>query len=216
MSHVILANGDKNYIQPAFDAGYKGIYAQDSIFPFDGSTTTAPQFTNVSNSISSNRHVMPRWFATENKYMVGGVYPNGENDHVDDLAAMSTGSDKFWAQEFTHQVILSSDPAQVNGGITWARWKSLMDHIENAYGRYGNDTAWVAGAEEVYDYLMVKQNIGLTSNLVGNQLTINLDSTNVPADLKHYALSLKINSDAEIDTITYGSAFSYHTANTTS
>ncbi len=91
-----------------------------------------------------------------------------------------------------------------------------MDHIENSYGRFGNDTAWVAGAEEVYDYMMVKQNIVLSQTLVGNQLTVRLDTTNIPSGLRHYALSLLVNSDATISSITYGSDFSiYHTDNKT-
>lgn len=65
ISQVILPNGDENYIQPAFDNNFKAVYAQNGVFPFDGSTTTAPKFTDVTDVISSNRHVMPRWFDYE-------------------------------------------------------------------------------------------------------------------------------------------------------
>ena len=214
--HVDLPNGDSNYTQPAFDLGFKSVASQNSTFFFDGSTTTAPQFTNVSNSISSNRLVMPRWFDYETRYATGGEYPGQLFNRIDQLAASSTGVTKYWARSFTHQVTTSTNPPDWNGGITWSTWKSLMDHIENTYGRYGNDKAWVASAEEVYDYLMVKQNTTLSQSLVGNQLTVTLNTGSVPLDLKHYALSLKVNSDAEIDSISYGTDFAYHTASTTS
>ena len=219
MSHVVLPNGDDNYIQPAFDGGAKGVYAQSPVFPFtDGATTiNAPDFTNVTNSIptTGGRHVMPRWFDYETRYLAGGSDPGGLLNHIDDLAAQSTGSTKLWTQQFTHQITTSTYLPDANGGMTWSSWKSLMDHIENTYGRFGNDKAWVAGAEEVYNYLMVKQNSTVSSNLVGNQLTVDIDVTNVPANLNNYALSLIISSDASISSIDYGSSFTYHTDNKT-
>jgi hypothetical protein len=219
MSQVILPNGDNNYIQPSFDLGFNSVYSQSAVFPFtDGhATITAPDFTNVTNSIptTGGHHVMPRWFDYETRYLAGGANPGGLFTHIDDLATGSTGSTKFWAQEFTHQIITSTYLPDANGGMTWTSWKSLMDHIENTYGRFGNDKAWVAGAEEVYDYMMVKQNSVLSQNLVGNQLTVNIDVTNVPSNLLNYALSLKVNSDATISSINYGSDFTYHTDNKT-
>ncbi len=217
VSQVILPNGDDNYIQPAFDSGFSGVYAQGGIFPFDGSTTTAPTFTNVSNAISNNRHVMPRWFDYEYRYLPDGQYPGALFNHVDQVASLSTGSAKYWTQSFTHQITTSTYYPDWNGGITWDSWKSFMDHIENTYGRFGNDKAWVAGAEEVYNYMMVKQNSIVTQNLVGNVLTIEIDATNVPANLKNYALSLLVSSDnnAVIDSINYGTDFTYHSDNKT-
>lgn len=217
MSHVVLPNGDDNYIQPAFDGGAKGVYAQSPVFPFtDGATTiNAPDFTNVTNAIptTGGRHVMPRWFDYETRYQAGGSDPSGLFNHIDDLAVQSTGSTKLWTQQFTHQITTSTYLPDANGGMTWNSWKSLMDHIENNYGRFGNDKAWVAGAEEVYNYLIVKQNSNVSSNLVGNQLIVDIDVTNVPANLNNYALSLVVSSDAAISSIDYGSSFTYHTDN---
>ena len=219
MSHVILPNGDDNYIQPAFDGGAKGVYAQSPVFPFtDGHATIyAPDFTNVTNPIptTGGRHVMPRWFDYDTRYLTGGANPGGLFTHIDDLASQSTGATKLWAQQFTHQITTSTYAPDANGGITWSAWKSLMDHVENTYGRFGNDKAWVAGAEEVYNYMMVKQNSVLSQNLVGNQLTVTIDITNVPANLTNNALSLIISSsnNATINSIDYGSDFTYHTDN---
>ncbi len=214
-SEVILPNGDANYIQPAFNNNFKAVYAQQSDYTFDGSTVTAPDYTNVNNPISSNRHVMQRWFDYETRYISGGPLPGQLFNRVDQLAANSTGATKYWGQEFTHQITTSTYSGDWNGGITWTTWKSLMDHIENSYGRFGNDKAWVAGAEEVYDYMMVKQNTTLVQNLVGNQLTIEIDSSNIPTGLRHYALSLLINSDATISSISYGSDIVSHSDNKT-
>ena len=212
-SQVVLPNGDSNYIQPAFDNSFKAEYSQSSDFTFDGGTVSVPSDTDVSNNISSNRFVMYRQFDYETEFLPGGNLPGGLFNNVDYLASSSTGSDKYWGKEFTHQITTSTFSGDWNGGMTWSSWKSLMDHIENSYGRYGNDTAWVAGGEEVYDYMMVKQNTNLIQTLNGNQLTIELDTSNVPTDLRHYALSLLINSDAQISSISYGSDFTYHTDN---
>lgn len=213
VTQVILPNGDANYIQPAFDNNFKTVYAQRADYSFDGSTVTSPEYVNVNNPISNNRHVMKRWFDYETRYLAGGEYPSGLLNRINELASISTGTNKYWGQEFTHQITTSTYEPDWNGGITWNTWKSLMDHIENTYGRFGNDKAWVAGAEEVYDYVMVKQNTSLAQTLVGNQLTIELDTTNVPTSLRHYALSLLINSDAQISSITYGTDFTYYSDN---
>ncbi len=213
MSHVVLPNGDSNYIQPSFDTGFKGVFAQSNTFIFDGSTVNVPDYINVSNPISNNHLVMYRLFDNESSYLPGGPHSGGLFNYVDQLASSSTGVDKHWAQEFTHQVTTSTYAPDWNGGMTWTSWKSLMDHIENTYGRFGNDKVWFAGAEEVYDYMMVKQNSILNQNLVGNQLTVDIDASNVPNSLTNYALSLLVDSDATISSINYGTDFTYHTDN---
>jgi len=215
VSQVILPNGDNNYIQPAFDNSFKAVYAQSNIFPFDGSTTTAPSFTDVTTVISSNRHVMPRWFDYEYRYLPGGEIPNGLFNKVDELASLSTSTAKYWSQAFTHQITTSTDYPDWNGGLTWTSWKSLMDHVENTYGRFGADNIWVAGAEEVYNYMMVKQNSVVSQVLDGDQLTITIDATNVPANLKNYSLSLLVSASTAISSINYGTDFTYHTDNKT-
>lgn len=214
-SEVILPNGDEHYNQPAFDNGFKSLYAQDNTYTFDGETITAPKYTPVNSAISSNRLIMPRWFDNEKRYSEIGDYPGQLFGHVDELATMSTGATKYWAQEFTHQVTTSTYAPDWGGGIRWTTWKSLMDHIENTYGRFGDDTIWMAGAQEVHDYMNVKQNTTISQNLVGNQLTIDLDVTNVPTYLRHYALSLLVNSDAQISNITYDAGIISHTDNKT-
>jgi hypothetical protein len=215
MSQVILPNGDDNYIQPAFDNNFNAVYAQNNVFPFDNSTINAPKFTDVTSTISSDRHVMPRWFDYEYRYLAGGEFPNGLFNHVDELASLSSGSSKYWSQAFTHQITTSTYYPDWNGGTTWNSWKSLMDHVENTYGRFGADNIWVAGAEEVYNYMMVKQASVISHELVGNQLTITIDVTNVPANLKNHALSLLVEADSAISSIDYGVDFTHHTDNKT-
>lgn len=215
MTHVILPNGDENYIQPAFDAGYRGVYSQSPSFTYDGSTVVAPQFTDVTENINATKYVMPRWFDTTEKYSISGDYPNGLTDRIDEIAADSTNGDYYWAQAFTHQVLKTTNPASVNGGMMWADFKDLMDYIEDNYGRYGDDSVWMAGVQEVYEYLITKQTAGISENLVGNQLTIEIDTTNVPTDFIFNALSFVVDADVAISNISYGTDFTYHTENTT-
>jgi hypothetical protein len=114
MSQVILPNGDDNYIQPAFDNNFNAVYAQNNVFPFDNSTINAPKFTDVTSTISSDRHVMPRWFDYEYRYLAGGEFPNGLFNHVDELASLSSGSSKYWSQAFTHQITTQNQKMQVD------------------------------------------------------------------------------------------------------
>lgn len=213
MSQVVLPNGDTNYTQPAFDNNYKAIYNQSNDFFINGSTTTIPDLIDTSQVISYNPYFMTRWFDYESRYLSGGEFPGALFNRVDQLAALSTGSHHYWGHSFTHQLTTSLYPNDWNGGMTFTSWKSLMDHIENTYGRFGDDSAWVAGAEEVYDYNIVKQNTVLNQSLVGNQLTIEFDTSAVPTDLRHYALSILVDSNTAISDISYGTDFTHHTAN---
>jgi hypothetical protein len=204
---VILPNGDANYFQPALDYGTRIMYSNSN----NNIPEISGKYANLNSSINLNPSIFPgRLFNYDSAFDSGGLF-----DYVDGLATQSINGTNLFGAAFTHQLTTSTDPARLSGGMSWTRWKSLMDHIETSYGRFGEDNAWVAGGQEVYEYQVVKQNVGVTTNLVGNQLTVEIDTTNVPANLRHYALSLLISSNTAISSVSYGTGFTGHSENKT-
>ncbi len=187
--------GDHGYINPAFDMGYKMIASESSSFTYSGGTVLVDTGgMNVTSSVDLNHLFAYRYFYDDSRFVPNTA--TAITTPIDTLASRSRGSDKYWAIGFTHRTSV------VSGGLSESNYESLMDHIASTYGRDGDDSIWMAPAEEVYDYLSTKQNTSVSTNTVGNVMTITLDTSTVPA-LRREALSLVVSSDAEIESIAY-------------
>ncbi|MFZ4648411.1 MAG: InlB B-repeat-containing protein [Patescibacteria group bacterium] len=200
VKHFGLPNGDKNYTSAAWANGMKTVY--------EGQTTSAleEKGVNVTNSVSLSNLLIHRFYFEENKSTNANM-----KAYIDNLANESRGGNKFWGVASNHRVVVGAG----NGNLSFDKFKYFMDYLENTYGANGDDSVWMASSPEVYEYLSVKQNTVVSSNLVGNVLTVDLDSSAVDTDLRRYALSLLVSSDATISSISYGSGFTAHSDNKT-
>ncbi|MGM0566162.1 MAG: T9SS type A sorting domain-containing protein [Bacteroidota bacterium] len=81
--------------------------------------------------------------------------------------------------------------------LNWQNFKEDMETIENQYGKSGSDSLWFATSEEVIQYLYVRDNINLNTQISGNTVTVELEGA-LPDDFRFYALSLLVDSDIEI------------------
>lgn len=187
--------GDHGYIDPAFSTGYKLVASESSSFTYSGGTVAVDTGgMNVTSSVDLDHLFAYRYFYEDSRFAPNTA--TAITTPIDTLASRSRGANKYWAIGFTHRTSVAS------GGLTEANYESLMNHIATTYGRDGDDSIWMAPAEEVYDYLSTKQNTAVSTNTVGNVMTITLDTTSVPA-LRREALSLTVSSDAEIESIAY-------------
>ncbi len=66
--------------------------------------------------------------------------------------------------------------------------------IYNTYGYSGLDNVLIATDDDILDYLAVKQETQIVTNLAGNRLTITFGG-DIPSDRLHYDLTLKLFSD---------------------
>jgi hypothetical protein len=189
--NMVPPAGDHAYIDPAFNLGYKFIASESSSFTYSGGTVPVDiNGMNVTNTLNLDTLFAHRFFYTNEKSMT---------QYVDTVANRSRGADKYWGIGFTHRTAIDN----TNGSLNEANFKMLMDHIEDEYGRDGDDSVWAASAEEVYEYLHVKQNTGVSVNTVGNVATITLDTSAVSNDLRRKALSLVVSSDSAISSIVF-------------
>ncbi|MEM7128717.1 MAG: hypothetical protein AAF702_20450 [Chloroflexota bacterium] len=78
---------------------------------------------------------------------------------IDWMAAHASPTQHFWYNTFSH----SGKESALN---------SVMAHIDNAYGAGGDQSIWVAPAEEIYAYLRIRESIQITiSGTSGNTPT---------------------------------------------
>ena len=85
-------------------------------------------------------------------------------------------------------------------GYTFSTFRFYMDYIEDTYGSGGNDNIWITSEEEVWDYLTTYNLITLHQEVLSDRLLITF-SGNLPTHLRNYALSLFIDSDANIESV---------------
>jgi hypothetical protein len=132
---------------------------------------------------------------------------------LNQTAAQSVAGKKHWYNDFIHGI------KNVNGG--WAVYQSefyqFMDQVESQYGKFGSDNIWFASIEEIYDYLLLKQQAKLSFELNGNQLKIIVDMNDLPQDLRFYDLSLVLTSPGSIQSLNAQgvSQFSYQASGRT-
>ncbi|MFZ2151185.1 MAG: right-handed parallel beta-helix repeat-containing protein, partial [Candidatus Absconditicoccaceae bacterium] len=200
MTHFILPSGDPAYTQPAREQGYKSVSSQGINNGNNG--------INIYDNVDLYHFQMHRKFVTSQN----SDFSNIMNDIDTLMTNSSNATTKLWRQSFTHGVIFTGNN---NGGIDFTLWKYLMDNIADNYGKNGSDKIWFAGPQEVYEYVATKQGTNISTTVSGNQLIINLDTLNVPTDLRRESLSLLVTgTNANISSISYqNGAFSYHTEN---
>lgn len=85
-------------------------------------------------------------------------------------------------------------------GYSFSVFRFYMDYIENKYGSGGMDNIWMSSEEEVWDYLTIYSLTTIHYELLDNRLLITF-SGSLPSNLNNYALSLLIESDANIESV---------------
>lgn len=183
MTQFVVPSGDSNYYPYAFNNGMRAVYSQfwqqNYQYGF-----------NVSGAVDMNNLLMTREFISDET-------PVAINK-ITDVANNSINGARYWWADFTHGCSLTSP---VSGNIQFSTFKNYLQYIAAQYGKNGSDRVWAASLQEVQEYLSVREATVISSSLVGNQLVVNIDISNVPENLRHYALSLAINANASFTNV---------------
>lgn len=183
MKHFSTPSGDVNYVPYAFSNGMKSIVSNNSsYFGF-------PNGFKVDGIINLNQFKLYR------RFLYDGLYnPTNISQHVDNAAGLSVNGNHYWYSDFTHRVGFQ----QIGGSLVFPTLEYYMNYIANIYGVNGSDRVWAAGHQDVFEYLSVRENSTINWSLTGTQLVVVIDRINIPADLEKYALSLLVDADANI------------------
>ncbi len=112
---------------------------------------------------------------------------NGYKNKADELYGYSQQGSNRWTPWGWHTTLTTA-------------FSSELTQIYYTYGELGMDNILIAPEDEILDYLVVKQAVTVNKNLSGNRLTLTFDG-NIPSDRRFYALTLKLFSDAQINSI---------------
>jgi len=176
-NHFVVPSGDYNgYLNPAFNNGMSALHDQVWTMPGNGGL-------QIDGVVDLNQFQLHRnTLETEET-------PYGED--IIAVANMATNDKHYWFSEYAHRIGRT--------GVDWFitvdknDFRDYMALIESNYG----ERVWMAPLQEVYEYLLVRQNIAISSTQInGNQMTVTLDTSNVPENLRRYALSLKVDGNA--------------------
>ena len=177
LSHFVVPSGDDGYYTPAFNNGMKAVYDQHWSLPGTGSGLL------VNNPLTYTNFTLNRNSMDDNLLSL--------NAQIDNTANQSLTTNRYWYNNFTHNIGV----LPIGGGVQFANFLAHMNYVAATYGTAGNDAIWMAPLQEVQEYLRVRDAITYNTQWVGNQLHITFDMTEVPADLRRYALTLAVQSN---------------------
>lgn len=184
-THFAVPSGDdEGYTVPAFANGMITVSDQNYLFPGNGGL----EILNQMNLYQFRLH----------RNTLEQEAPPYGND-IDNIAAVSQSGNKYWFSEYSHKVGYAN---QSYVSVNAYNFKNYMNYIENNYGRFGSDRVWFAPTQEVYEYLVVKQNTQISNTSISNnQLVITLNLVNVPDNLRRNSLTLLLGGQS-IPTVT--------------
>lgn len=207
LTHFVIPAGQSGWINDAFSAGVKSIHNEAT--PLDGYNLNIGAYHWTGGGVLGFRldtvTTVNRFLLTRENRNSGDPYPAITN-YVDQIATKSVGGQKFWLSEFTHGVEVGG----TGGGMDFGVFKQYLSHIEQNYGKSGSDRVLYSSVQEVWEYMHTKLKTNVTTNLVGNQLTIDFDTSSCDQDLRRYHLTLLIDSDKDF-TITGSSGIDEYT-----
>jgi len=175
MNYMVAPSGDTNYVAPALEYGYHAVFTSNIQFNgFPNGVTIAP-------GLMAERPVFWRFLRNSDRQHGDEMFSN-----LEAARAALSGNHPVWWNEFTHRV----SNLDYGASMRLADFEQYFELIESHWGAEGTDEIWVAGAPEVFDYLLLTSAVSLMAERSGDQLTLTLDVTKVPQNLRHCAISL--------------------------
>lgn len=193
----IAPSGDNDYREAAYAAGYRMITARNGDFSINGNSYSVAAQALPVNNVDTDDLVM----VYRPSYADNNFDPSNMMAYTQQTAGLSNQNDHYWMAESTHQVKEFSN----GGSIIYSTMKQYLQSLANIYGKGGSDTIWFAGVQEVYEYLLLRNTVGISTMQNGNTVTVSIDVTNVPENLRYKALSLKVDANASLLNVAYDS-----------
>ena len=191
----IAPSGDHEYRIEAYNQGYKFISARSGSYQFGEETYTVLEEPLQVDNINTDNLVM----GYRRSLSDSAFTPANMLDMTTTTAALLNDNTHLWISESTHQV----PETPIGGSILYSTMKSYLQTIESTYGKSGLDNMWFAGVPEVYEYVKTKNDVILSTEQNGTEVTITLDTSAISSDQMYYALSLNVTSDQDLIDIEY-------------
>ena len=172
MTVFVVPSGDDNYQNVALEVGNKIVFDQSA-------GVTGYGGLSVEGDVNLNNPKIHRQLLEESLSSL---------NNLDKAAAKSSPTTHFWYNEFTHHI------DQTTGTFTFDVFKNYMQRAANTWGKNGSDRMWMAPLQEVFEYLVSRQTVKYSTQVVGKTLEISFDLSQVPTWLRRKTLTLVVNS----------------------
>jgi hypothetical protein len=181
LNAFVVPSGDDVYQDIALEMGQKIVFDQrGDLIGLGGLKVTDDM--RLSN-LKIHRQLLEENFNSSNRF--------------DSLINLSKNGNHIWYNEFTHRI----DNFQGIGGFNFYTFYSYMKNIAESHGKNGTDRVWFAPLQEVYEYLLTKQNITYTTTSNGKYVELNFNQKNVPKWLRRNVLTLVVNSETNFSRV---------------
>ena len=123
-------------------------------------------------------------------------------DTVQKAINKATDQHHLWLNDYTHLVSRASAIVPGVSNLGYSYLKQLLEIIDGQYGANGSDVIWVAGLQEVYEYIYTRDRTNVAVSLDKNVLTVELFFDDLQPDQRNLNLSFLVESDVSIKNIT--------------
>jgi Secretion system C-terminal sorting domain/Polysaccharide deacetylase len=180
LNTFVVPSGDDYYQDIALEMGQKIVFDQRG-------DVTGIGGLHITDNMNLNNLKIHRQLVEEGF---------GANNRVDSLINLSQNGKHIWFNEFTHRI----DNFQ-GTGFNFYGFYSYMKNITESHGKNGTDRAWFAPLQEVYEYLLTKQNITYTTTVKDKIFEIDFNQKNVPKWLRRNVITMVVNSDVNFSKV---------------
>ncbi len=89
----------------------------------------------------------------------------------------------------------------VSPDISFSEFKKEMNDVASAYGKNGKDNIWVAGDQEVFEYLLAREKTIISATTLGNTAQIGFLGNQIPTNMHWYSLTLLVVGDHPVASV---------------
>jgi hypothetical protein len=197
LTHFAPPSGDQNYVVPAFQNGMLSVTGNN------GSYNGSPEGFRIDQPVNLYEFKLYKMLVSDANQDTSNIMQK-----IDHVAETSVNGQHYWWSDFTHHVGFQSSGAS----LLFPLFQFYMENVARQYGIAGADNIWMAPTQDVYEYLSARDNSLVNYSLSGNVLTITVDYSAVPANMRTNALTLKLEADQDfssvvtdgIEELTYG------------
>ena len=195
LKYVVPPSGDTNYIGPAFELG------APAVFTSNGSTLNNNNAYKADNQVPSYQPIFWR------------NHINSDNDDaisliqdIENTFSETGDQNHLWWNEFTHSIQYENNA----GSVEFVEFKKYMENLEDEYGISGKDNCLFANSVEVFEYMVVRDNVEIKRSRSGRNETVVIDYYACPDYLRYNDISLLIEGESIKDiSVTSPASVSY-------
>ena len=186
LTHFAPPSGDQNYVIPAFANGMLSVTGNN------GAYNGSPDGFRVDQPVDLHEFRLYKMLVSDANQDTLNIMQK-----IDHVAETSVNGQHYWWSDFTHHVGFQSSGAS----LLFPLFQFYMENVAQQYGIAGTDNIWMAPTQDVYEYLSARDNSLVNYSLSGNVLTITVDYSAVPANMRTNALTLNLDSDQNFSSI---------------